>query len=237
MVVSAVQSPFEFGQQNSRLARSRVLVSGAEGAVALGLVGLLAETGCRLIVDDAGSALALQDAAPAATLVEASTGSDEAAVLYAQSAIAIEGGIDIAINVIRPTVREAGQDASSFEAAATEALRNAFHVTRVIANRMRTTWRSGLIINVLVEPETHDARKGVLMQMTRATLAGWTRSEAQRWAEDDVTVLAIASVVETGDDAVYCDHGLAELILAAGNGTLKSVSGVTLDPQQAGHWC
>jgi 3-oxoacyl-[acyl-carrier protein] reductase len=236
MVVSAVQSPFESGQ-HQKLGRSRVLVSGAAGAAALGLLGLLAETGCRLVLDRVADPMEALAVAPAATILDDVADQDDTAVRFAQAAVGVNGGIDFAINIIRPDIQGPRTDAAALEAAMTDSMRGAFHITRVIANRMRTTWHGGVIVNVLIERERASMREQVLAQMTRATLAGFTRTEAVRWADDDIAILAIAPVAEFDGGDHYCPPGLAELALAIGAGKLASVSGVTLDPNQAGTWC
>lgn len=235
MVVSAQASQFVSGDHRE-LSRSRVLVSGVAGMAGLGLLALIAELGCRIVLDRAEDPLAAMQVAPAAILLEQSATTDEGAVTFAQEACAAFGGIDLAINIVRPGTPRS-TSLAGLEAEMSDTLRGAFHVTRVIANRMRTTWCRGAIANVLVLQPGRNAAEQILAQMTRAALAGMTRTEAARWADDGIEITAIGPVVEHPEAGPFdCDPGLAELILTVGE-RAAPVAGLMLDPAQAGHWC
>jgi len=108
--------------------------------------------------------------------------------------------------------------------------------TRVVANRMRLTLTEGLVLNVMTMPATHTAGEAALAGVARATLAAFTRREAENWAENGIRVNAIGPRAATSEGGAYLtsEPDIASLALYLASKRGKSLTGYVFDSDGAG---
>src|SRR5262249_4263931 len=108
-------------------------------------------------------------------------------------------------------------------------------ITQVIANRMKLTWREGLILNVVTQRVPQTPAAVALGRIARTALAALTRQEAQRCAGQAVRVNAIVPAGEPGCEPGEISTGLASepeiaaLAVRLASGAGKSISGLVFD--------
>jgi NAD(P)-dependent dehydrogenase (short-subunit alcohol dehydrogenase family) len=184
---------------------ARVLVTGLTTARGFDIARSFADAGCRLVIHTAADTA--EQTATIDTMLEmlAAGGGDVSAlhepltsndvgVRVAQSAALAFGGIDCVINLITAPAAAVDGDATidDIETVVSSTLGPACLITRVTANRMRTTWVEGLILNVLATPEPTNDADATLHALLRAALAAMTRGEAQARSADGIRINAVA---------------------------------------------
>ncbi len=183
------------------LAGARVLVTGLTAAAGVDLARAFADHKARLVLQTPDetpeitelAALLAQTASEIKLFVEP-LGSGDGAVTFARTAAQAYGGLDAAINIVTISASDITGLATTadIEALVSAKLGPALEMTRVIANRMRLTLGTGLILNVIVAPAARNGAEAALIGVLRATLAAMTRTEAQTWAEQAIRINAIA---------------------------------------------
>jgi NAD(P)-dependent dehydrogenase (short-subunit alcohol dehydrogenase family) len=222
------------------LAGKRVLITGLNHAHGVDLARAFAEHRTRLVlqaVDDGEEMHAIAEIAARTALdirfFNGPLSSAEAALRFARNAVKSYSGLDIVINIttlIEPSPR-GNATQSEVERAVSRALTPAYVISRIAANRMRTTWTEGLILNVVpeIKPTTTSAR--ALTAVARATLAAMTRTEAEKWAGDRIRINGVAPPTLShglGAD-LNSEPGIAELALKLASRRGRDVSGMVFE--------
>lgn len=234
--LDGAELPLEYPE----LAGRRVLVTGLTRAGALGveIVRLLAEQRAAIVLsaDDASpevQALA-EIVAPLATELQLYTGpydDHEAMLRFARTAMQAPGGIDVVINVAEIGEPPAAATEAVIEQMVTDAMAMPCLVTRVAANRMRTTLTQGTIVNIVVSQPHASARARLVAGIARTALAAFTRSEARSLAADGIHINAIAPA-ESGRRDGHCVSGnpdIASLALHLASGRGSNLSGLMFE--------
>jgi 3-oxoacyl-[acyl-carrier protein] reductase len=234
--LDGVELPLEYPE----LAGRRVLVTGLTGAGALGfeIVRLLAEQRAAIVLGAAEACPEVQAlaelVAPLTPELQMFTGpfSDHDDMLrFARLAMQSTGGIDVVINVAEIGEPPAGATEDTIERMVTDALAMPCLVTRVAANRMRTTLVQGTIINLVISPRHASARARLVAGIARTALAAFTRSEAQSLAADGIHINAIAPA-DADRNAGHCISGnpdIASLALHLASGRGSNLSGLMFE--------
>lgn len=183
------------------LAGARVLVTGLTPAAGVDLARAFADHKAQLVLQTQGEtpeitelAAVLAQTASEIKLYTEPLGAGDDAVAFAKTAAQAYGGLDAAINIVTIGSRDlAGLTTTAdIEALVSAKLAPALEMTRVIANRMRLTLGTGLVLNVIVAPAARTGAEAALVGVLRATLAAMTRSEAETWAAQAIRINAIA---------------------------------------------
>ena len=222
------------------LAGKRVLMTGISSRDGFHLARTFVDAGARVFLQCNESGPAVQAltellAPDAAELSVHATplASSEDIVLFARSAVAAMGGLDMVINIVVLDGAAPAADATleAIEAQVSEILLKACLVSRVAANRMRLMLTEGVILTVATLSSDATASERAFAQVVRSTLAAMTRREAQAWAEQGIRFNAVApdvlNVVAENGSSTEADIAQLALYLANGNGT--SLSGITLE--------
>jgi 3-oxoacyl-[acyl-carrier protein] reductase len=226
------------------LAGKRVLVTGLSRAHGVDIVRALAEHRTRLVLQIAEDCTETETiaeiAAQTALEMRLFTGplaDTEAAVRLARAALKSFNGLDMVINIVSLETLASGSAATEreVERAVTAALTPAYVISRIAANRMRTTWTEGLILNVLPEPKPSSRAARGLTAVARATLAAMTRSEAQKWAEDRIRINGVApATLSAGLGAeLKCEPDIATLALRLASRRGEDLSGYVFEAAAA----
>lgn len=222
------------------LAGKRVLLTGLSRAHGVDIVRALAEHRTRLVLqvaeDCAETETVAEIAAQTALDMRLFTGrltDTDAAVRLARVALKSFDGLDAVINIIRPVAHSPGSAASEREVERTvsAALTPAYIISRIVANRMRTTWTEGLILNILPAPTPSSRTALALTAVARATLAAMTRSEAQKWAEDRIRINAVAPATLSAGlgPQLTCEPDVATLALQLASRRGRDLSGIVFE--------
>ena len=183
------------------LAGARVLVTGLTPAAGVDVAREFADRKARLVLQTPDEtpeitelAALLAQTASEITLYAEPVGAGHDAVGFARIAAQAYGGLDVAINFVAISARDLDGIATTaeVEALVSAKLGPALEMTRVIANRMRLTLGTGLILNIVVAPAARSGAEVALIGVLRATLAAMTRAEAEAWAEQAIRINAIA---------------------------------------------
>jgi 3-oxoacyl-[acyl-carrier protein] reductase len=200
MVVLSTLDEFGIAPAYPELAGRRIFLAGLSKSTGADIVRSFAEQRTRLVlqfVEDCEETQVIAEMA-ARTALDVSMftcplTSATDIVKTTRRAIAAYGGLDAAVTVATlPPALDISASEADVEAAISETLMAPCLITRVVANRMRTTWTKGHVVTILSSARRPDARMQLVAQMARATLASLTRREAQARADDDVRVNAVA---------------------------------------------
>ncbi len=183
------------------LAGVRVLITGLSPACGVDIARKFAEHRGRLVLHatsnspelDAVTAMLTETASDVKLFTDACRDS-ESSVKFAKTAAQAFGGLDVVINLV-PLSAEDFKSRDSFteiEDLVAEKLMLPVHVTRIVANRMRTMLNEGLVLNVMTMPAPSTAGEAALAGVARSALAAVTRGEAERWAPQGIRVNAVA---------------------------------------------
>lgn len=176
----------------------RVLVTGVAGPLGLEVARVAAEQQVRLVLlapeaSEETDALA-EIVSPLALEVRLFAGpfaDAESAVRAARSAMASFGGLDAVVNIAHAQ-EPTDSSTEAVESAVAGTLSLALLVTRIAANRMRTTLTAGAIVNVLAVPRGASGRTRMVASIARSALAALTRREALEWAPHGIRISAVA---------------------------------------------
>jgi NAD(P)-dependent dehydrogenase (short-subunit alcohol dehydrogenase family) len=238
-VLSALRSPALYPE----LRGARVLVTGLTSERGYDIARGFADAGCRLIVHtseqnattDAMLELLANGDTDVAALHEPLT-SNDAGVRLAQSAAHAFGGIDCVINLIdtpsEPLSPHADYD--ELEDLVSRILGPACLITRVAANRMRTTWVEGLILNILTGDAPINDSEATLQALLRQALGAMTRGEARARAADGIRINAIAPLGASLDgrsapDVLSSEADIAALALHMSSKRGQTMTGMVFD--------
>jgi NAD(P)-dependent dehydrogenase (short-subunit alcohol dehydrogenase family) len=230
---------------------ARVLVTGLTSERGFDIARSFADAGCRLVIHT-GEQSATMD-----TMLEmlATAGNDVAAlhdpltsndagVRLAQSAASAFGGIDCVINLIEAPAIQLSDDADldEIEAIVSATLGPACLITRVAANRMRTTWVEGLILNVLTADVASNSAEATLQALLRQALTAMTRGEARARAADAIRINAVAPPAGSLDgldapEASSSESDIAALALHLASTRGKTLTGHVFDATGAAKRC
>lgn len=178
----------------------RALITGLSTAHGVDLARAFADHGGHLYLhmgEDSTEAEALLEVlAQSAQEVHATAqpiAGRQQAIWLAQTAAQKLSGLDLVINLVSMADTGLAPDASvqAIEDTVAGRLGSALEITRVAANRMRTTWTEGLILNILVVPPGGSQSDVALACIARSALASLTRVEAERAADAGVRINGI----------------------------------------------
>lgn len=238
-VLSALRSPALYPE----LRGARVLLTGLTSERGYDIARSFADAGCRLIIHtaeqnattDAMLELLAASDSDVAALHEPLT-SNDAGIRLAQSAAQAFGGVDCVINLIETPAQPLSADADydDIETLVSSTLGPACLVTRVTANRMRTTWVEGLILNVLTADAPINAAEATLQALLRQALAAMTRGEASARAADGIRINAVAPLGASFDgrsapDVLSSEPDIAALALHLASRRGENLTGVVFD--------
>lgn len=226
------------------LAGGRVLMTGLSSDAGVDVARAFASHRTHLIVQTTDPSPAMTEVA--ALLAENATNlqvfheplaSRDAGRRFAQSASQLHGGLDAVVNLITVTPAEiAGLSSeASVETFISDKLGPALELTRVVANRMRTTWTSGSVLNVVLMPEPATQREAAVGGLIHAALAAMTRGEAETWAEHAIRINAIGPRgTAPAGAALSSEPEIASLALYLASKKGRQLSGQMFD---AAHLC
>lgn len=209
MLMSVVEHE-TFGIVYPELAGARVLVTGLTPSAGVDLARAFAEHKARLVLQTPSEtpeitelAAVLAQSASDITLFTRPIGAGEDAIMFAKTAAQSFGGLEAAINIVTVTPEDlAGRSTlEDIETLVADKLGAALEMTRVIANRMRLTLGTGLVLNVVLAPAARSGVEAALIGLLRAALAAMTRTEAQEWASQAIRINAIAPRASLPGDA------------------------------------
>lgn len=222
------------------LAGKRVLLTGLSRTHGVDIARALAEHRTRLVLQVAEDCVETETVAEIAAqtaldmrLFTGLLADTDAAVRFARTAVKSFGGLDAVINIICPVVPPTGSAATEREVehAVSAALTPAYIISRIAANRMRTTWTEGLILNILPAPMPSSRAARGFTVVARATLAAMTRSEAQKWAEDRIRINAVAPATLSAGlgRQLTCEPDVATLALQLASRRGRDLSGIVFE--------
>lgn len=202
MLISEIEG-VEFAPEHPELIGKRVLITGIQGALGFEIVRAFAAAHTRLVLHTTAEddeTVALGEAATAdamdVQLYAGAFADYDAMMKFARSAVQIYGGVDAVVNVAR--IGDCAKDGSSasVETAVTDLLAMPCLISRIAANRMKTTLTEGSILNILAVDRVcaGEGAPATLAGVARNVLAGLTRTEAQQAADAGVRINAIAPI-------------------------------------------
>ena len=237
MLISELDG-LDFAPEYPELLGRRVLITGLSGALGLEIARAFGEARARLVLQtsDAGpEAVALgeigTERAMDVKLFSGPIANHQAILDFARTAMQSFGGIDAVINLAHVTEPPAGATEAEIERHVTEILSVPCLVTKVAANRMRTTLTQGSILNIVIVSRGASARSHQLGAIARAALAGLTRTEAQSAADAGIRVNAIApgaSFAERGQQ-ISSEPDVATLALHLAGSRGHQLSGLVFE--------
>jgi NAD(P)-dependent dehydrogenase (short-subunit alcohol dehydrogenase family) len=238
-VLSALRTPALYPE----LRGARVLVTGLNSECGYDIARGFADAGCRLIIHtteqnattDAMLELLANGDNDVAALHEPLT-SNDAGVRLAQSAAHTFGGIDCVINLIDTPTEPLSPhaDYDELEDLVSRTLGPACLITRVAANRMRTTWVEGLILNILTGDAPINDSEATLQALLRQALGAMTRGEARARASDGIRINAVAPLGASLDgrsapDVLSSEADVAALALHMASKRGQTLTGMVFD--------
>jgi 3-oxoacyl-[acyl-carrier protein] reductase len=226
------------------LAGGRVLITGISSDAGVDVARAFASHRTYLIMQTADTSPAMTEVA--ALLTESATNlqlfnepldTRDAARRFAQTAAQIHGGIDTVVNLISISPEDISglSTEADVETFISDKFSAQLELTRVIANRMRTTWTEGSILNAVLMPEPATQREVAVGGLIHAALAAMTRGEAQAWAEHAIRINAIGPRgTAPAGAALSSEPEVASLALYLASKKGRTLSGQMFD---AAHIC
>jgi len=222
------------------LAGKRVLITGLTRTHGVDIARAFAEHRTRLVLhaseDCTETQTVAEIAAQSALEMRLFTGplpDADAAVRFARTALKSFAGLDVVINIVGGArlATAATATEAEVERAISAALTPAYVISRISANRMRTTWTEGLILNIGPEPATQSRSAQALAAVARATIASMTRVEAERWAEQGIRINGVApATLSAGIGAqLTCEPDIASLALQLASRRGRNLSGLVFE--------
>jgi len=226
------------------LAGVRVLITGVSAMAGVDVARAFASHRTHLIMqtDDLSPAMTevaalLSESATNLQVFTEPMATRDAARRFGQTSSQIHGGLDTMVNLITILPEEvAGLDTEAdVETFISDKLGAQLELTRVIANRMRTTWTEGSILNAVLMPEPATQREVATGGLIHAALAAMTRGEAQTWAEHAIRINAIGPRgTSPSGAALSSEPEMASLALYLASKKGRQLSGQMFD---AAHVC
>ena len=202
MLISEIEG-LDFAPEYPELHGKRVLITGLAGSLGLEIARAFGEARTRLVLhtgDEGAEAVALgeivAERALDAKLFTGPFAGHQAILEFARNAFQCFGGIDAVVNVAQVTEPAIGAGDAEIERMVTGLLSVPCLVSKVAANRMRTTLTEGAILNIVTEPRGASPRARLVAAIARSALAGLTRTEAQSAAEAGIRINAIAPAAD-----------------------------------------
>ena len=229
------------------LAGARVMITGLSPAHGVDIARAFADHKARLVLQ---TALATDPETTAVLALLAETAHeikvfDEPlmsagdAQKLAQSGTQTFGSIDAVINLIPVETSEMAGLASldDIEGFVAAKLQAALAITRVAANRMRLMMTEGLILNVVVMPDTMSPGAQLISGILRSALAAMTRTEAETWAGNGIRINAIGPRAAMPGDkkamALASEPEMAAVALYLASKRARGLSGHVFDAEGA----
>ncbi|MEL7048717.1 MAG: SDR family oxidoreductase [Pseudomonadota bacterium] len=232
------------------LAGQRVLITGTSTGLGVDISRAFADHATQLVLQTTDSSPEMHSVCR--VLAEATSDlqvfekrldkTDEAVAFLQGPAQSTFGGLEAVINLIRIDREDlAGRyELEQIEDLIADKLVPATMIGRIAANRMRTTWIDGLILNVIAAPSSQTPQEMALVDMLRATLATVTRREAQAWEELGIRINAVGPCSYADEAMGATDHALtgeaavAKLALYLASSRGKGLSGHVFDATNMG---
>ncbi len=226
------------------LAGSRVLITGVSSQAGVDVARAFAAHRTYLVIQTTDASPAMTEVA--ALLTESATNlqmfvepleTRDAARRFAQTASQVHGGLESVINLISIVPEDVAglSTEADVETFISGKLGAQLELTRVIANRMRTTWTDGSILNVVLMAEPATQREVAVGGLIHAALAAMTRGEAQAWAEHAIRINAIGPRgTAPAGAALTSEPEVASLALHLASKKGRQLSGQMFD---AAHVC
>lgn len=238
MLITEVVDGLDYAPDHPELLGKRILITGIKGALGIEIARAFSEARTRVVlhaVEEGPETVALGELVAAHAMdVRLFTGSfadNQATLEFARSAIQAFGGIDVVINIVEVGSPPAGANAAHIERCVTELLSVPFLVTKVAANRMRTTLTQGTILNIVTIERGASATTRLLGAIARSALGGVTRTEAQAAASAGIRINAIApaaTLAERGGQ-ISGDPDIATLALHLASPKSEQLSGLVFE--------
>ncbi len=226
------------------LDRARVLITGLSPTNGVDLARAFAEHKARLVLQHTDTspefdALLEVLAATADELHVTSpslTNRDDT-VEYAKSAAQAFSGLEAVVNLIHVGAGEVHPEATmeDIDDAIADKLRAPYHITDVVANRMRTTWCEGSITNIVTLQSTASRSDAILASMIRTALANMTRHLADHWAEYGISINAVGPTDPNSTELsklaqhLKSQYDIAKLALYLASDSCGEITGQTFE--------
>ncbi len=246
MYMSGVSTSPE-GEILNELAGARVLITGLSALSGVDLARTFADLKSHLVIQttdlspDLTELVALLSQSAADMKLFTDDLSDaNAAISFARASAQAFGGLDVVVNLATITRNDMAAMTTdrNVENLVSAKLAPMAYLTQVTANRMRTVFSDGLILNALTMPPPRNGREQAVATMARAALTAMTTLEARAWAEHGIRINAIGPRVVI-DDApaqgayVSNDPDLAALTLYLASRRGRGLSGHVFDAEGA----
>jgi len=205
MLTSVLESGVGVGPY-PELSDKRILITNMSLQAGVDVARAFAENGCRIVLHTRETGVEIDAVLEmlAQSAAELQVYSDpladtEATTKFAQTAAKAFNGLDSVINLLHLDLEAltSGESRPAEEALAWK-IQTAQLISRIAANRMRLTWSEGLILNILVSKAPQTPKEATILSLARTMLAGMTRSEAQKWADQAIRINAVAPAVDAG---------------------------------------
>ncbi len=229
-----------FAPEYPELAGQRILVTGVETTLGVEIVRMLAEQRCCLVLaaaEDTSEIRTLAEiVAPSALELRLFTGpfpDHDAMIRVARDAMQTLGGIDVVINLaeVGEPLPHAGPP--EIERMVSSLLAMPCLVSRIAANRMRTTLRAGAIINIVTGRPNASPRTRLVARIAQSALAAFTRKEAAELATVGIQLNAIAPAGTSEAACITGNPDIASLALHLASGRGSDLTGLVFEAAAA----
>lgn len=222
------------------LAGVRVLITGLSATSGVDIARKFADHRGRLVLHavetspefDAVTTMLAETASEVKLFTDACRDSDSS-IRFAKTAAQAFGGLDVVVNLVPVSAQEMQGRASlaDVEDMVAEKLMLPVHVTRIVANRMRTMLNEGLVLNVMTMAAPRNAKEAALAGIARSALAAVTRGEAERWAPQGIRVNAVgpSATIADADTPVASEPDIAALALYLASRPGRTLTGQVFD--------
>ncbi|MFM1815925.1 MAG: hypothetical protein RLZ98_2620 [Pseudomonadota bacterium] len=245
MLMSVLESGVEgLADQYPELESARVLITGLSAANGVDLARAFAEQHTRLVIQhaepspefDALLEILARSAADLA-VTQPDMSERKGIVEFAKSAAQTFGGLEVVVNLIYIRAGEIDATATMDEIDDWIAakLRAPYHITEVAANRMRTTWSEGAIVNIVTLETTASSTDTLLAGLIRTALSNMTRHLAVQWADHNISINAVGPADPSGSSLsetaqhLKSQYDIARLALFLASDKGKDLMGHTFE--------
>ncbi len=222
------------------LAGVRVLITGLSPTSGVDIARKFADHRGRLVLHanetspelDAVTTMLAETASEVKLYTDACRDSDSS-IRFAKTAAQAFGGLDVVINLVPISANDMQGRAglTDIEDLVAEKLMLPVHVTRIVANRMRTMLNEGLVLNVMTMAPPRNAKEAALAGIARSALVAVTRGEAERWAPQGIRVNAVgpSTVIAEAGSPVASEPDIASLALYLASRPGRTLTGQVFD--------